>query len=212
MLTLLFLAATLVILHRAPRRPAWLWLLPLTVITARFQRQANRVTAQLAPRLAEIKANYDGAEVHTRVLAAHKELGVSPLYKLKPMMTGLLHLPLLVAIFNALGEMPQLDGSRFLWIGDLAHPDVVSALPAALPLFGDKISLLPFVMTAATILSTIIFQNPHSSPAEMIATKRKLYLMAAAFLILFYPFPAGMVLYWALANVLHATQQRILGL
>jgi membrane protein insertase Oxa1/YidC/SpoIIIJ len=34
--------------------------------------------------------------------------------------------------------------------------------------------------------------------------------MSAAFLLLFYPFPAAMVYYWTLANIFSAVQQRIL--
>ena len=52
----------------------------------RFQRRVSQVQAQLAPQLAEIKANYDGEEAHNRLMAAHKSLGVLPFYTLKPML------------------------------------------------------------------------------------------------------------------------------
>jgi membrane protein insertase Oxa1/YidC/SpoIIIJ len=34
--------------------------------------------------------------------------------------------------------------------------------------------------------------------------------MAASFLLLFYPFPAAMVMYWAMANLLQFFQQKII--
>ena len=49
-------------------------------------------------------------------------------------------------------------------------------------------------------------------PSDMKAQKRNLYLMAAGFLILFYPFPAGMVLYWTLSNILQTVQQQFVRL
>jgi membrane protein insertase Oxa1/YidC/SpoIIIJ len=76
-------------------------------------------------------------------------------------------------------------------------------------MLGSTVSLLPFAMTAITIFSTLIFKNRHALPAELRAQKRNLYLMATGFLILFYPFPAGMVLFWTLANVLQTAQQQL---
>ena len=63
-------------------------------------------------------------------------------------------------------------------------------------------------MTIITIYSTIIFQNKHAPVAEVKKQKRNLYFMAFAFFVLFYPFPAAMVLYWTLANILQFIQQK----
>jgi YidC/Oxa1 family membrane protein insertase len=185
-------------------------LLPVGVMTVRFQRRVSQVQAQLAPQLAEIKANYDGEEAHNRSMAAHKELGVSPFYTLKPMLGSFIQIPILIVVFNALGEMPQFIGQPFLWIENLAYPDVIGHLPIAIPMFGDTVSLLPFLMTLVTIYSTVIFQNRHAHEVELKRQKRNLYLMAAAFFVFFYPFPAVMVLYWVLANILQTIQQKVI--
>lgn len=185
-------------------------LLPLGVMTVRFQRRVSKVQAQLVMKLAEIKTNYDGEEAHNRLMMAHKNLGVSPFYTLKPMLGSLIQIPILIAVFNALGEMPQLDGQSFLWIENLAYPDAMGHLSFAIPMFGDTISLLPFIMTIVTLYSTIIFQNRHAAEVDVKRQKRNLYLMAAAFFVLFYPFPAVMVLYWVLANILQTIQQQII--
>ena len=185
-------------------------LLPVGTWTAGIQRDVSKIQTQLAPKLEAIKASYDGEEAHNRLMAAHKELGVSPLYTLKPMLGTFIQVPIWIAVFNALGEMPQLDGQSFLWIDNLALPDAVGQLPLAIPMLGDKISLLPFIMTAVTIGSTVLFKNRHATASEMKRQKRNLYLMAVAFFVLFYPFPAAMVLYWTLANILYAIQQQLI--
>ena len=187
-----------------------LLLLPVGVMTVRLQRRVSQIQAQLAPKLAEIKANYDGEEAHNRLMAVHKELGVSPFYTLKPMLGSFIQIPILIAVFNALGEMPQFIDQSFLWIDDLAYPDVIGQLPFVIPMFGDTISLLPFIMTVVTLYSTIIFQNRHAHEVEIKRQKRNLYFMAAAFFVLFYPFPAVMVLYWTLANILQTIQQQFI--
>ena len=144
-------------------------------------------------------------------MAAHKELGVSPFYTLRPMLGSFIHIPIMIAIFNALGEMPQFAGQSFLWIKDLAYPDAIIQLLFTIPMFGDSINLLPFLMTIITVYSVIVFQNKYASEAEVKRQKRNLYFMAFAFFVLFYSFPAVMVLYWSLVNILQIIQQKICG-
>ena len=185
-----------------------LLLLPVGILTVRFQSRVSQVSSKLAPRLAAIKENYDGEEAHDRVMAAHRELGVSPFYTMKPLLGSLIQVPVQVAVFNVLGPMPQLQGQGFLWISDLAYPDSIAILPWSIPMLGDQLSLLPFLMTAVPVVSTLLFRNQHATPSEMRSQKRNLYLMTAAFFVLFYPFPAAMVLYWTWANILQTGQQR----
>ena len=185
-------------------------LLPAGILTTKYQRKVSQVKTALEPKLAEIKANYDGEEAHHKLMQAHKELGVSPFYTLKPMLGSFIQIPILIAVFNALGEMPQLNHHAFFWIDNLAYPDSIAQLSFAIPLFGHTVSLLPVIMTVVTIFSTLIFKNKFASNKELKSQKVKLYLMAFAFFVLFYPFPAAMVLYWALANILQTIQQQII--
>jgi len=168
------------------------------------------VQAVLAPEISHIKAHYRGEEAHNLILEAYKKYGVSPFYTLKPLLVSFLQVPILVAVFNALGEMPQFTGSSFLWITDLAYPDRVFLLPWQMPMFGDSFNVLPFVMSFVALFSTIIFQNQYAPTTEVKQQKRNLYLMVLVFFVLFYPFPAVMVLYWALANILQTVQQQII--
>jgi len=184
-------------------------LMPVSLLTARLQRNTGLIRKALTPKLAEIKSLYDGEEAHKKIMAAHKELGVGPFYSLKPLLSTLIQIPLLIATFNALGEMAQIDGSQFLWIGNLAYPDKVASLPFALPWLGEGLNLLPVLMTFVSVLATVVFTNNYDSNKDISNQKRNLYLMAAAFLILFYPFPASMVLYWMTSNAVHLIQQKL---
>ncbi len=187
-----------------------LLLLPVSLFTAKAQDRVNCLQAQLQPKLNAIKGNYDGEEAHRRSMAAYKSLGISPMFALRPLPGTLIQLPILVATFNVLGEMPQLQGAAFLWINDLAYPDAVAALPFTVPAMGGGLNLLPFMMLLVSVLATATFSAPHSSPADTRRQKRNLYLMSAAFFFLFYPFPAAMVLYWTMNNILQLIQQRLL--
>ncbi|HHL31598.1 MAG TPA: membrane protein insertase YidC [Oceanospirillales bacterium] len=187
-----------------------LLLIPAGLLTTKFQRRVSQVKTALEPKLAAIKSKYDGEQAHHKIMAAHKELGVSPFYTLKPLLGSFIQIPILIAVFNALGEMPQLQGQSFLWIKDLAYPDSLAVFDFGLPMFGHSLNLLPFIMTIVTIFSTIIFKNKFATTRELKGQKTNLYLMAFAFFVLFYPFPAAMVLYWVLANILQTIQQQII--
>jgi len=183
---------------------------PLGWMTIRMQRRVSEYQGQLAPVLAKIKAKYDGEEAHKRIMAAHKELGITTFFSLKPMLAMFVQIPVWVAVFNALGEMPQLEHAGFFWIESLAYPDAIAALPWVVPLFGDSVSLLPLLMTAVTIVSALLFQDRLAPEGELKKQKRNLYFIALAFFVLFYPFPAAMVLYWTLSNALQIVQQRVI--
>lgn len=183
-------------------------MVPLGIVATHMQGEVSRVQSQLMPKLAEIKASYDGEEAHNRIMAAHKELGVSTFFALKPLLVTFIQVPIWVGVFNALGEMPQLSNWGFLWIESLAYADSIATLPVTLPLFGNSLNLLPILMTVVTVVSALLFQDSHAHPDELKRQKRNLYLMALAFLVLFYPFPAAMVLYWTLSNALQIVQQR----
>lgn len=184
-------------------------LIPLGILQTRSQRKVSVIQAKLEPVLADIKSKYDGEEAHDLFMAAHKKLNVSPFYSIKPILASLIQIPILIAVFNAIGEMPQFAGQHFLWISDLAYTDSLFDLGVSVPMLGNTFNFLPFVMTGITIFSTSLFQNKIVQASELKRQKRNLHFMAAAFLILFYPFPAVMVLYWTLTNILQTIQQQL---
>lgn len=187
-----------------------LLLLPISLLTVKYQRKVSEVSTKLEPKLKEIKSKYDGEEAHNHLMQAHKDLGVSPFYAMKPMMSTLIQIPILIAVFNALGEMSQFSGVSFLWIKDLAYPENIMQFSVNTPLLGSSLNLLPFLMVLVTIISTILFSNSKATPTEMTKQKRNLYIMGFVFFILFYPFPAAMVMYWMFANVLQIIQQKFI--
>ncbi len=153
--------------------------LPLQLWVQKLQREMDRCELILKPKLKSIKEQFDGEEAHHLIMAEYKQLGITPFYGMKPLIGPLIQLPIQIAIFNVLGEMPELAGASFWWIDDLAYPDIG----------------LPILMMTVSLISTYFMQKSTG--------KYHLYLMAVVFFILFYPFPAAMVLFWTSMNVLH---------
>ena len=122
----------------------------------------------------------------------------------------MIQIPLLIAIFNVLGELQYLEAQSFLWINNLSLPDEIGKLPFSIMLFGDSISLLPFVMLVLGCVAAYFYKNKVLSQSALRNQKLKLYLLAIIFFLLFYPFPAAMLLYWITINFIVFVQKQVL--
>ena len=177
-------------------------MIPLNRIADHFQHQVQEIQAKLEPRLYKIKKQYKGAEQSEQILALHKEFGVTPLYSLKSLFGVMVLIPVFIGAFDMLAENIHLAGTSFLWVSDLARPDAVMRLPFTLPFFGGQLNLLPFLMTALSVATSYLHNPPALTPEMHKRQYRNLVIMAIAFFLLFYTFPAGMVLYWTTNNLI----------
>ena len=177
-------------------------LYPLARKAARQQKAFNEKQLQLRREIAQIKAAYQGGEQTELIFELYRRHGVSPFAGLKLLSVVLLQLPIFIALFHILGQSPSFRGAEFLWIDSLALPDELFVLPWSLPYFGRRFNLLPWLMALVSLAAMC-----YSGGADDSATQRLfILLMNLGFFALFYHFPAGMVLYWAMANLLHLGQ------
>jgi len=175
---------------------------PLSKIADRLQDQVHEIDGRLAPTLTHIKKEYKGAEQSEKILAMYKEQNVHPLYSLKSLAGVFVVIPVFIGAFDMLAENIHLSGEAFLWITDLSHPDAIMQLPFTLPFFGGYLNLLPFIMTGFSFIASKMHSHPAMDVAQQRKHSRNLVLMSLAFLVLFYTFPAGMVLYWTTNNLI----------
>jgi len=177
-----------------------IFLYPLSTIAEKWQQEVNEIQSWLQPRLKNIKTNYTGEEAHQKTLALYKEKDINPMFTVKSLAALLIQIPIFIAVFDMLGESIMLKGQSFLWINDLSRPDQWMNLPFVIPYFGGTLNLLPLLMMVITVLSALNFQDKYLQGNLLKQQQIKLYLMALVFFILFYTFPAGMVLYWTASN------------
>jgi YidC/Oxa1 family membrane protein insertase len=185
---------------------------PLTMLADRWQADVNRQHTLLKPDLDEIKRTYKGEEAHRRVLAVYKKHNVSQFYTFKSAAGFLIQIPVFIAAFDMLAENIALNEVAFLWIDNLAKPDRLARLPFVIPFFGGALNLLPFLMTALSALAAWLQADDTLSADLQRQQSIRLYLMSAAFFVLFYTFPAGMVLYWTSSNLFHLLKVEFAGL
>jgi YidC/Oxa1 family membrane protein insertase len=184
-------------------------LLPLTLLAGRLQDQVNATQARLQPGIAAIRAAHRGEERARRTLALYRAEGVHPLYALKGLAGVLVQLPVFVAVFDMLVEDFDLHRVSFLWIRDLSRPDAIARLPACLPFFGCQLNLLPFLMAGVSLAALLRFRSAGLTPSLVRRQRRNLAAMTALFFVLFYTFPAGMVLYWTSSNLVQLAGQEL---
>ncbi|MSQ99702.1 MAG: membrane protein insertase YidC, partial [Xanthomonadales bacterium] len=178
-----------------------LLMLPLSRTADRIQQRVHAKEARLAPELSRIRKDYRGEEQVKRILALYEEQKVHPLYGLKSLLGVAVVIPVFIGAFDMLAENIDLLGTGFLWIKDLSQPDAVFQLPFSLPFFGSTFNLLPFLMTGLSIWAAAEHRPLASNPDLYRQQMRNMLLLALAFFIVFYTFPAGMVLYWTTNNL-----------
>lgn len=150
----------------------------------------------LAPRLQRLKEQYgnDRQRLQQAMMELYKTEKINPLGGCLPI---LVQIPVFIALYWVLLASVELRHAPFmLWIDDLSSPD---------PWF-----VLPVLMGATMIIQTKL--NPE--PPDPVQAK-VMKIMPIAFSVFFFFFPAGLVLYWLVNNILSIAQQwyinRLLG-
>ena len=161
-----------------------LLLYPLASAGFRSMAKMKQVMPQVQ-RLRERHAG-DRNKMSQEMMALYKKEGANPLGGCLPL---LLQMPVFFALYWVLYESVELRQAPFIfWIEDLAVRDPWLVLPL---LYGASF----FVMQ--------LMQPPPADPMQAKVMK----MMPILFTVLFVFFPAGLVLYWLVNNILSLAQQ-----
>ena len=185
-------------------------LAPLSKKTHKSQQEFIEAQNKMRPELILIKEKYKGGEQSERILKLYKKYNVSPFAGLKPLLVVLIQLPILIGLYHLLGTLFELRDASFLWINTLAEPDKLFPFGFDIPVLGEYFNLLPFLMAAVSLVAFKFSPAPVSDEKEQNTQNLFLILMTLIFFVLFYSFPAGMVLYWTFANIFQVLHQKIL--
>jgi YidC/Oxa1 family membrane protein insertase len=142
----------------------------------------------LGPRMQALKERHgdDKVKFQQAVMTMYKEEKVNPLGGCLPM---LVQIPVFIALYWALLASVELRQAPWIfWIKDLSQQD---------PYY-----VLPVLMAISMFLQTYLSPPP---PDPMQAKMMK--IMPIAFSVMFFFFPAGLVLYWVVNNILSIAQQ-----
>jgi YidC/Oxa1 family membrane protein insertase len=116
----------------------------------------------------------------------YKEEKVNPLGGCLPI---LVQMPFFIALYSVLLSTAEMRGAPWLgWITDL------SAM--------DPWAILPLLLMGTSLLQVALQPTP-ADPAQA----KMMWIMPLAFSVMFFIFPAGLVLYWLTNNILSIAQQ-----
>lgn len=142
----------------------------------------------LAPKVEALKARYgdDKLKMNQAMMELYKTEKINPLGGCLPI---LIQMPFLIAMYWVLLGAVELRNAPWLgWISDLSTPD---------PFY-----VLPVIMGASMLIQTKL--NP--TPPDPVQAK-VMMLMPIVFSVMFFFFPAGLVLYWTMQNIIGIGQQ-----
>jgi YidC/Oxa1 family membrane protein insertase len=143
---------------------------------------------EMAPRMQAMKEKFgdDKQKLQQAMMEMYRKEKINPLSGCLPI---LVQIPVFIALYWVLlGAVELRHAPFFAWITDLSAKD---------PYY-----ILPILMGASMIVQTSL--NP--APTDPIQAK-VMKIMPVVFSIFFFFFPAGLVLYWLVNNILSIAQQ-----
>ena len=164
---------------------------PLTRTTFRNMREMQKIQPQMAKLRERLKD--DQLAFQKEVMELYRRHHVNPFAGCLPMV---LQLPVFIGLYNTLSLAIELRHAPFaLWINDLSAPD-------RLPVLGFGLPVLTLFMGASMFLQQWL-TPAQADPAQ----QRMMMFMPIVFTFMFFKFPAGLVLYWLVNNLLTIGQQ-----
>lgn len=142
----------------------------------------------VAPKLEALKKQHgdDRMALQTAMMQMYRDEKINPLGGCLPM---LLQIPVFIGLYWAIFSSVELRQAPWiLWVHDLSRPD---------PWF-----ILPFLMAA-----TMWFQTTLNPPPTDPMQAKMMKIMPLVFSFMFFFFPAGLVLYYVVNNLLSIAQQ-----
>jgi len=143
----------------------------------------------IAPKLKALQEQYanDKQQLQVKMMELYKTEKINPLGGCLPI---LLQMPVFIALYWVLLAAVELRHAPWLgWIGDLSA--------------ADPYYVLPVVYALSAYAQVKLSPTPVSDPMQA----RMMQIMPIAFSVMFIFFPAGLVLYWLVNNILSIGQQ-----
>lgn len=159
---------------------------------AQSQFRSMAKMRQFAPRIQALKERYgeDRQKLNEAMIDLYRKEKFNPLGGCLPLF---IQLPVFIALYWVLLESVELRHAGFvLWIDDLSSPDPYYVLPIV---FG---------------VTTFIQQKLSATPAMDPIQQRMMNVLPIGLAIFFTFFPAGLVLYWTVSNIVGIAQQWVI--
>lgn len=162
-------------------------LYPLT----KKQIESTKAMMAMQPKMKAIQEKYknDKQRLNMELANLYKEEKVNPLAGCLPL---LVQMPIMIGIFYGIRDFSYVGPADFLWMQNISNPDPVYILPVLS-------ALTTFIQSKQTMPDTSSAQN-----------KMMLYFMPIFIGYISLTFPAGLVIYWVVMNLMQIGQQMLM--
>jgi len=157
---------------------------PLSAASYRSMARMKNV----APRLKVIQEKHkdDRAKMNQAMMELYRTEKINPMGGCLPIA---IQIPVFIALYSVLSASVEMRGAPWLgWIHDLAAPDPFYILPAVM------------------MVSMFVQYKLNPAPPDPVQAKMMM-VMPLVFGVTFFFFPAGLVIYWVVNNLLSIAQQ-----
>lgn len=163
----------------------------------------------LSPKLAELRKKFgdDKQKMAQEQMGLFKRYGVHPMSGCLPM---ILQLPVFLSLFGTLRSAVELRQAMFIpgWVTDLSRPDTICHLPFYLPILGNEVNVLPFLMLVTWVLNQKFTPKPVDPQAQQ--QQQMMKWMPVVFTLMLYRLASGLLLYWTASSAFGILEQWLL--
>ena len=162
-------------------------LYPLT----KKQIESTKAMMSMQPKMKALQEKYkdDKQRLNLELANLYKTEGVNPLAGCLPL---LVQMPIMIGIFYGIRDFQYAGPSNFLWMESISVPDPMYILP---------------ILSAATTFIQSKQTMPDTGSAQ---NKMMLYFMPLFIGYISLNFPAGLVIYWVVMNIMQIGQQALM--
>ncbi|ADL13832.1 membrane protein insertase, YidC/Oxa1 family [Acetohalobium arabaticum DSM 5501] len=154
------------------------------------QTRSMKAMQELQPKMEELKEEYgdDQQQYQQKVMELYQEHKVNPAAGCLPL---LVQMPILIALFHSIRGFEALKQTSFLWISNIAQPDLVLVILTGLVMFGQS-----------------MVQQKMSGNAG--GNNKMMMFMPLLIVVIGFRLPAAVLLYWFTSNLVMVAQQYFL--
>ena len=163
----------------------------------------------LQPKINELKLKYgdDKEKMAKAQMELWRKHNINPLGGCFPL---LFQFPIFIALYTCLNTAVDLRSAHFLWIENLAAPDALFRMPAALPILGQDFNLLPCITVVLFFIQQKLFMPPPADEQQA-AQQKMMNFMTLFFGFMFWHMPAGLCLYFIASSMWGIAERMLLG-
>ena len=213
--------ALLTMMHESMGFPYWLGIICLTIIVrallhpiTRKQMASAKRMKELQPKIAELKKKYgnDREKMAQAQMQLYREHNFNPFAGCLPV---LLQMPIFIALYQGLRSTIDLRLAEFLWIDNLAAPDMLFELGIEnLPFLGDYFyyfNLLPVLTVLLFIVQNkMLMPQPDPTDEMAVQTQKMMKFMMVAMGFMFYHVPSGLCLYFITSSIWSLCERKMI--